>query len=254
MASSIGVQMGRWAEIAVALWSLVVACGGETRSDDTQSFLRDAGAVGTGGSVAADGRTGGSPAVETGGASASSGGTGGSCGAGLVSCGAFCANLQSDPVNCGGCDRQCCPGSMCYQGACVVGCPAGMILCGESSVEPECTATCADLATNSSHCGQCNHPCLGGGVCVGGQCTGGITEADLPLCLFTSDCIVVPYSHCCGATKRAINATYLSAYESHPEWQVFADPSVCAVIGVCPDDSAVTSATCADGLCALVYP
>jgi hypothetical protein len=129
-----------------------------------------------------------------------------------------------------------------------------MTVCGGSSVEPECTAACVDVTGDPSHCGQCDHPCLPGGVCIDGLCNGGITEADLAVCFYTSDCIVVAYSHCCGATKRAINAAYLSAYESHPEWQVFADPSVCAVIGVCPDDSAVTSATCADGWCTLVYP
>ncbi len=129
-----------------------------------------------------------------------------------------------------------------------------MTVCGASSVEPECTAACVDLTTDPSHCGQCDQACLPGGVCVGGQCNGGIDEADLAVCHYTSECIVVPYSHCCGATKRAINMAHLSAYESRPDWQVFDDPGVCAVIGVCPDDRAVTHATCVDGQCTLVYP
>jgi hypothetical protein len=130
-----------------------------------------------------------------------------------------------------------------------------MTQCGASGVEPDCTTVCADLANNPLNCGQCQRPCPVGATCLAGLCTNGdVTEADLANCVANSDCIVVPYSHCCGATKRAINAANLSAYESHPEWQVFADPGVCAVIGVCPDDSAVKSARCADGFCALVYP
>ena len=102
-----------------------------------------------------------------------------------------------------------------------------------------------------------------GGATAGGATAGGaaggsaITEADLDQCAQTSDCIVVAYSHCCGATKRAINSAYEAAYDAHPEWQVFNDPATCAVIGACMDDSAVTEATCSDapdGYCQLVFP
>jgi hypothetical protein len=140
-------------------------------------------------------------------------------------------------------------------GQCAVGCSAGLTLCGDGAVEPNCSATCADLSSNPEHCGACNAPCAAPATCVAGVCTGqGVTEDDLTSCISISDCIVVAYAHCCGATKRAINGAYLSAYESHPEWQVFDDLSICAVIGVCRDDSAVTSATCAEGICSLVFP
>ena len=69
--------------------------------------------------------------------------------------------------------------------------------------------------------------------------------------------IVVPYSHCCGSTRRAINAVYLEEYFAHPQWQVFNDPDLCAMMGACQDDSQVTSATCdgaPDGMCVLVFP
>jgi hypothetical protein len=39
-------------------------------------------------------------------------------------------------------------------------CDAGMVVCGP---------TCVDLQTNASHCGACNHDCLGG-LCTGGAC------------------------------------------------------------------------------------
>jgi hypothetical protein len=84
-----------------------------------------------------------------------------------------------------------------------------------------------------------------------------LTEEDLGRCTDDSECIVVPYDHCCGATKRAINAAHLDEYERHPEWQVFDDPATCAVIGLCPDDTDVESAVCEgapDGHCVMVYP
>lgn len=81
-----------------------------------------------------------------------------------------------------------------------------------------------------------------------------ITEADLSVCSTDEDCIVVDYSHCCGATKRAINATHLEAYNTHPEWQKFDDPDECAVIGQCLDDSQVTEALCSSNRCQLVFP
>lgn len=101
---------------------------------------------------------------------------------------------------------------------------------------------------------DCDCAELPAAACVGGRCTRAVSENDLAICEGGDTCIVVPYSHCCGSTKRAIRASLLDAYNSHPEWQVFNVPSVCAVIGACLDDSAVTEATCADGQCALVYP
>jgi hypothetical protein len=79
-------------------------------------------------------------------------------------------------------------------------------------------------------------------------------ESDINVCLDNVDCIVVPYSHCCGSTKRAIHARFLDAYNAHPEWQVFNDPGPCAVIGACRSDSEVTEARCNNGFCSLVYP
>lgn len=83
-----------------------------------------------------------------------------------------------------------------------------------------------------------------------------ISENDLAFCQRDSDCLVVPYSHCCGLTKTAINERFLDAYNNHPEWQVFNDPATCAVIGVCPDDTNVKNAVCEGaplGVCRLEY-
>jgi hypothetical protein len=87
-----------------------------------------------------------------------------------------------------------------------------------------------------------------------------ITENDLSVCETDDECIVVAYAHCCGATKRAINAMYEDAYASHPEWQSYLEEAPCATIGICRSDSDVTRAQCARngdealGNCALVFP
>lgn len=71
-----------------------------------------------------------------------------------------------------------------------------------------------------------------------------IGQEDIDICEVSSDCIVVPYSHCCGSTKRAINKKYKTHYDKNPSWQKFDDPQACSLIGVCPDDSQVTEAVC----------
>ena len=79
-----------------------------------------------------------------------------------------------------------------------------------------------------------------------------VEEADLQRCAAGQDCVVVPYSHCCGATKKAINALYEQVYKDHSEWHVFADEDACAVIGMCAPDDDVTAAACVGNVCTLV--
>ncbi|MFA6235843.1 MAG: hypothetical protein WC635_00840 [Bacteriovorax sp.] len=71
-----------------------------------------------------------------------------------------------------------------------------------------------------------------------------IKESDIAICTKDSDCIVVPYSHCCGSTKRAINRKYKSLYESKPEWQKFDNPNACALMGACLPDKNMKKAVC----------
>lgn len=81
-----------------------------------------------------------------------------------------------------------------------------------------------------------------------------VSEDQISNCQTNSDCIVVPYSHCCGQSKRAINKKYKLLYESHAEWQKFDNPEVCSRIGICPRDSHVTETVCnQDKHCELVY-
>ncbi len=69
-----------------------------------------------------------------------------------------------------------------------------------------------------------------------------VEEIEIDNCERNSDCVVVPYSSCCGSTKRAINKKYKTLYFTKPSWQEFIGP--CDLIGICPDDSRVTEATC----------
>lgn len=84
-----------------------------------------------------------------------------------------------------------------------------------------------------------------------------VGEDELVQCKTSSDCIVVPYKHCCGSTKRAINKKHKLLYESKPEWQKFNDESKCAMIGMCASDKAVSDAECVGETvlrCVLKFP
>src|SRR6266849_6562772 len=83
----------------------------------------------------------------------------------------------------------------------------------------------------------------------------GVSEpADLAVCEKNSDCIVVPYSHCCGSTRRAINRRYEVEYSKHKEWQSFNDPEQCALMGACPDDKHINKVRCRYNRCELIHP
>lgn len=79
-------------------------------------------------------------------------------------------------------------------------------------------------------------------------------EADIGQCQKDSDCIIVPYRHCCGATKKAINRKFLEIYKKTPVWQKFDDPETCAVAGICRSDEKVKEAQCEAGQCQLRFP
>lgn len=91
--------------------------------------------------------------------------------------------------------------------------------------------------------------------CVDNKCSivqDDVTEDMLDTCEVDDECMVASYSHCCGATKRAINQEYLGNYNNHPEWQRY-DGDDCALMGICRDDSEVTEASCEEGRCSLVF-
>lgn len=80
-----------------------------------------------------------------------------SCPTGQTSCYGLCADLQTDPSNCGSCGARCVAGGSCLAGAC--SCPPG---------ETACTA-CVNLNTDPGNCGSCRFSC-GQGTCAAGAC------------------------------------------------------------------------------------
>lgn len=79
-------------------------------------------------------------------------------------------------------------------------------------------------------------------------------EVDITQCKSDSDCVIVPYSHCCGSTKKAINKKFLDLYKKTKAWQKFDDPQTCAVVGACMSDAKVKEAKCEAGQCQLRFP
>src|SRR5947209_2420832 len=63
-------------------------------------------------------------------------------------CDGGCADLKTDPANCGKCGKTCPMGAMCVQGSCQ--CPSGQSQCG---------ATCVDLKGDLTNCGKCGTIC-----------------------------------------------------------------------------------------------
>jgi hypothetical protein len=95
------------------------------------------------------------------------------CNAPYVTCtgasGSYCAEVSSDPNNCGACasvgPTHVCPtGAMCSSGMCQ--CPGGEQQCGTGAA-----AYCATITgTDSNNCGACGRVCPTGTMCSGGSC------------------------------------------------------------------------------------
>ncbi len=125
-----------------------------------------------------------------------------SCGAGLVDCGGTCAQLASDPRNCGGCGHGCGTTEACVSGVCSgsnggpLGNPgdcgashascAALQVCvsGACVCRPPYTdvgGRCIDLASDPDNCGAPGHACpdrCAGGVCIRMDCPGATTSCD----------------------------------------------------------------------------
>ena len=97
------------------------------------------------------------------------------CPPGRVNCGRTCADLSSDPRNCGACGRVCPAGQTCEPPPGRVGanvlieskkgmcrpCPAPHVICA---------GKCVDLAADPRNCGACGKTCPEGEICENGTC------------------------------------------------------------------------------------
>ncbi|MCB9616653.1 MAG: hypothetical protein H6721_15960 [Sandaracinus sp.] len=76
---------------------------------------------------------------------------------GNTCCNGTCADLDSDPANCGGCLIGCAAGQICSNGGC---CSTGQIFCD---------GACRNPNTNRDHCGDCGVACNDGLAGIGRQ-------------------------------------------------------------------------------------
>jgi hypothetical protein len=81
------------------------------------------------------------------------------CLQGQALCTSGCADLQTDPNNCGGCGIGCPDARFCSLGVC---CDAAGTVCG---------GQCVDTFTDRANCGVCELACDLGSSCVLGLCT-----------------------------------------------------------------------------------
>lgn len=71
-----------------------------------------------------------------------------------------CADLRTDPFNCGGCGIRCLAGDACVDGGC--GCPPWQTACDDA---------CVDLSYDPSNCGACGNRCgRDQPLCSAGEC------------------------------------------------------------------------------------
>ena len=84
------------------------------------------------------------------------------CSGAAIRCGSSCADLRSDPVNCGACGNACGPSMLCTNGTCQLTCAGGA---------SACSGSCVNLQTDNANCGRCGQACAAGQVCSLGRCS-----------------------------------------------------------------------------------
>lgn len=85
-----------------------------------------------------------------------------SCGAGEQVCSGSCANFQTDPLHCGGCNSPVGPNQVCIGGS--PECQPGF---GDCNAQPGCET---DTTSDKGNCGACGNDCKAGAICSSSQC------------------------------------------------------------------------------------
>jgi hypothetical protein len=92
----------------------------------------------------------------------------GGCPWGELCCNGSCISVESDPLNCGACNRACSEGEQCVNGWCLCG---GVTSCAEN-IEKCCNGECVNILYDPTNCGDCGIECESetGPECAEGEC------------------------------------------------------------------------------------
>jgi hypothetical protein len=189
---------------------------------------------------------------------------GAECAVGTIFCPSGCANLATDPANCGSCGAACPAGSSCTAGVCVLTCSAGTTDCNGDGV-------CETSLNDPHNCGGCGNVCPGpahsvgtcdNGVCGNGwSCTGGYMncnlqsedgcESNLTDAANCGGCGVVCASGVCraGVCKPACPAGTLDCDGDDVCETSANNPRNCGGCGVVCPGPAHSVGTCDNGVC-----
>ena len=178
-------------------------------------------------------------------------------------CNGTCADINTDPGNCGGCGNVCNDNEVCIEGSCKFYCPSGQEACGEA---------CFNLNTDSTHCGKCDVVCEKGMTCESGSCTS-ICKPEETFCEESETCadLTNAFANCstCGHACEAGQVCLKGECRQNCGESAVAcngsciDPasnaSFCGAKGKCTDDlsesedfkgiECAQNETCTDGLC-----
>jgi hypothetical protein len=128
------------------------------------------------------------------------------CGAGMTSCGEYCADVASDTDNCGACRNVCpAPGTseyvVCVAGQCEYACNYGAT---------DCAGACRYLDSDPDNCGACGNACGDATPnCVYGVCS----ECDFGQANCGSGCTDILYDPSnCGACANTCGSSQYCYY------------------------------------------
>jgi hypothetical protein len=193
-----------WVPLAFVVGSCATGTGLSSTSDDDETV----GANGGGAQVGPG--SGGAPTNTSG-----QGGAGGvGCSPGETPCAGSCADLNSDPSNCGNCGEQCLLGESCSNGNCVPDANGTSVSSSSASTSVSSTSASTSVSSSSTGGGNCNP--LDPAVACGANNHCVPQPSGVPLCSGPIG-VGAQYSSCttsaqCAAIYECVNTPYATTY------------------------------------------